>query len=146
MAPRLRVSRPGLATLTERPNHGNEDPREVRLLGAHATKTATNMMEVIAALVAWAALQAALLLGRVTAGNAILIVTGVIATTAANSTMVATAVLLPLVLRRGIRLLLHLPERSLTEATPVQVVIQDTQRCLLLLVLEDRPHHRLLTT
>lgn len=133
----------------ESPSRGSEDPPEVQLLGAPATKIATNMTEAIAVLVAWAAQLADLLLGRVIVENAILTTMEVTATTVATRTTVAMELELELQLhlerRRGTKLLLLLPERSLTEATPVQVLTQDTQRCPPLLVLEARHHHLLIT-
>lgn len=143
---RPRALKLGLATLMASQNRGSEDPLEVRHLGVTATKIATNMTEVIAAVVAWVDRhQVDLLLGHVIAVNATLITTEVTATTAANRTTLAMAVLLPLERRHGTRLLLLLPERSLTEATPVQVLTQDTRRCLLLLA-SERPRRHLLTT
>lgn len=135
----------------ESPSRGSEDPPEVQLLGAPATKIATNMTEAIAVLVAWAVQLADLLLGRVIVENGILTTMEVTATTVATRTTVAMELELELELqlhlerRRGTKLLLLLPERSPTEATLVQVPTQDTQRCPPLLVLEAR-HHRLLTT
>lgn len=144
---RPRASRQGLAILTERPSRGSEDPLEVRLLGATGIKIVINMMEATAAVVATADLpQVDLLPGRVIAVNGTLITTEVTVTTVAiRTTVAATAVGLPLERRHGIRLLLLLPELSLTEVTLVQVLIQGTRRCLLLLASEP-PRHRLLTT
>lgn len=146
VVPHLHASRLGLATLTERPSRGSEDPLEVRLPGATATKIAINMTEVIAALVAWVGrLQADLLLGPAIAANVILTAMEVTAITAANRTPVVTAVPPHPERRHGTRLRLLRLERSLTEATLVQVLTQDTRRCLLLLALEGL-RLRLLTT
>lgn len=144
---RLHALRPGPVPLMESPSRGSEDLPEVQLLGAPATKIATKMTEAIAVLVAWAAQVADLLRGRVIVENAILTTKEVTATTVVTRTTVLMGLELQLHLerRRGSKLLLLLPERSPTEATPVQVLTQDTQRCPPLLVSEAR-HHHLLTT
>lgn len=145
MVPRLHASRLGLAPLMESLSHGSEDQLEVQPLGALAIKIVTSMTEAIAVLVAWVAQLADLLLGRAIVENAILTTMEVTTTMVASRITAAMELQLLLERRPGTKLLLLPPELSLTEATPVQVLTQDTQPCLPLLVLEAPLHHLLIT-